>query len=369
MTILQINKLYAPAIGGIETVVQQLAEWFVYHGESRVLAVRNGVGRGSVGNMNGVMVRRTGSVGRVRSMPLSFSFFYWLAKECKTADVVHVHYPFPLAAMALWLVRPKKPLIITWHSSVVRQRLLNFFVHPFVRWTLSRAAKIVVTFPDAVSVFKELAPFANKCVITPLGIDDAPVRLHITFSAPQPGEHPLFVFAGRFIYYKGLPELITAFAAVSRGTLYLVGDGPLRKTIAKLVARKGLAARVKVIATRDGELLRFYISASDVVMFPSTHPSEVFGLVQLEAMIVGKPIINTALKTGVPWVARDGQEAVTVPPGDVPALTRAMEQLGNDEPLRVRLGQAGRERVVQEFTLAKMQAAYYDLYHYVSSQK
>lgn len=368
MTILQINKLYAPAIGGIETVVQQLAEGFVSHGESRVLAVRDGFGRGSVENMNGVTVRRAGSVGRVRSMPLSFSFFYWLAKECKAADVVHVHYPFPLAALALWLVRPKKPLIITWHSSVVRQRLLNFFVHPFVRWTLSRAAKIVVTFPDAVSVFKELAPFANKCVVIPLGIDITLAQQETAFTAPS-GEHPLFVFAGRFIYYKGLPELITAFAAVSRGTLYLVGDGPMRNMMAKIVARKGLAARVKIITTRDGELLRFYINASDVAMFPSTHPSEVFGLVQLEAMLVGKPIINTALKTGVPWVARDGQEAITVPPGDVPALTRAMEQLGNDEVFRARLGKAGRERVSQEFTLAKMRAAYYDFYHYVSTQR
>ena len=298
-------------------------------------------------------------------MPVSFSFMYWLWKESKTADVVHAHYPFPLAAFALWLVRPKKPLIITWHSSVVRQRLLNFFVQPFVRWTLARAEKIVVTFPHAVSYFTELTPFREKCVTITLGI--APLATQPeTISAVLPdGERPMFVFVGRFIYYKGLPELVTAFAAVPRGILYLVGDGPMRRTVARLIAKKGLAARVKIIATREGETLRSYLSAADVVVFPSTQPSEVFGLVQLEAMAAGKPVINTSLPTGVPWVARHEQEALTVPPGDVPALTRAMELLGNDAALRARLGQAGRERVAQEFTLAKMRATYFDLYHLV----
>ncbi len=369
MIVLNINKLYAPAIGGVETVVQQLAEGFMLQGHSRVLVVRDGFGFGATEQKNGVIVRRAGSVGRVRSMPVSFSFIYWLWKESKTADVLHVHYPFPLAAFALWLARPKKPLIITWHSSVVRQRLLNFFVQPFVRWTLARAEKIVVTFPNAVSYFKELAPFREKCVVVPLGIDLTKAQSETPNVVFPDRECPTFVFVGRFIYYKGLPELVTAFAAVPRGTLYLVGDGPMRRKIARLIACKGLSARVKIIATRDDKTLRFYLGAADVVVFPSTQPSEVFGLVQLEAMATGKPIINTALPTGVPWVARHEQEALTVPPGDVSALARAVELLGNDAALRARLGQAGRERVAQEFTLANMRAAYYDLYHYVSSQR
>ena len=77
---------------------------------------------------------------------------------------------------------------------------------------------------------------------------------------------------------------------------------------------------------------------------------------------MGKPLINTALPTGVPWVARDGEEALTVPPGDSAALARAMERLAADPALRARLGAAGKRRVEELFTLDRMRAACYAVY-------
>ncbi|MEK7102519.1 MAG: glycosyltransferase, partial [Patescibacteria group bacterium] len=211
MKVLQVNKLYPPVTGGIEQHVKQLAEGWTAHGESRVLVVRDGFGWGDEKIESGVTVRRGGSIGRFRSMPISLTFWYWLWRESARADAVHLHFPFPLAAFSWWLVRPKKPLIVTWHSAIVRQRILGRLTKPFVRYTLRRAEKIVVTFPQAPEVFEELREWRDKCQVIPLGIDSAwwgapPLR-----AAERPSV-PLFVYAGRLVYYKGLPVLIEAAA-------------------------------------------------------------------------------------------------------------------------------------------------------------
>ena len=361
MKILQVNKLYPPVTGGIEQHVKQLAEGWTAHGESRVLVVRDGVGFGDEKIENGVTVRRAGSMGRFRSMPISLTFWYWLWRESARADVVHLHFPFPLAAFSWWLVRPRKPLIVTWHSAVVRQRILGRLVQPFVRYTLRCAEKIIVTFPQAPEVFEELREWRDKCRTIPLGIDSAWWSTPPLPAAARPSE-PLFVYAGRLVYYKGLPVLIDAMAQLRTGVLWIVGAGPLRRSLERLAREKKCAERVLFKEAPTDGSFRAYLHAADAVVLASTHSSEVFGLVQLEAMAMGKPLINTALPTGVPWVARDGEEAITVPPGDSAALARAMERLADDASLRECLGAAGKRRVEELFTLDRMRTACYALY-------
>lgn len=357
MVLLQVNKLYPPAIGGIEKVVKQLAEGFVSHGESRVLVARDDFGFGKKEIVNGVCVHRTGSLGRFRSMPMSFSFFYYFWQECKDADVIHLHFPFPLAAIALWLVRPRKSVVITWHTSVIRQKFLIKIVAPFIRWSLKRADKIAVTFPDAPRVFEELKPFVSKCEAIPFGIDIEAWSSLSSRIIERPRQ-TVFLYAGRLVYYKGLLDLIEAFSRLQDCFLWVVGDGPLREVL-QIRAHKD---RVRFFGAVSDEDFKAYMHTADIFVLPSTHITEVFGIVQLEAMAAGKPIINTNLPTGVPWVARHEREALTVWPGSVGALALAMERLASDSELRIRLGNAGRERVKNDLNLEKMRNAYYNLY-------
>lgn len=361
MRVLQVNKLYPPVIGGIEQHVRQLAEGLTAHGESRVLVARDGVGFGQIEIKNGVIVRRAWSIGRFRSMPISLTFWYWLWRESARVDVVHLHFPFPVAAFSWWLVRPRKPLIVTWHSGVVRQRFLRHLARPFVRYTLRAAHTIIVTFPKAPEMFEELREWRDKCRLIPLGIDAAWWGASPAQSVARPSE-PLFVCAGRLVYYKGLSVLIDAMAHTRSGMLWLVGTGPLRKSLEQMVRQQRLEQRVVFKDAPTDDVFKAYLHAADVVVLPSTHATEVFGLVQLEAMAAGKPIINTALPTGVPWVARNGEEAITVPPGDSAALAAAMERLARDSALRERLGVAGRRRVKELFTKERMVRAHRELY-------
>ena len=82
--------------------------------------------------------------------------------------------------------------------------------------------------------------------------------------------------------------------------------------------------------------------------------SEAFGIVQIEAMAAGLPVVNTGLDSGVPFVSLDGQTGLTVPPGDSEALAAALNRLLDDDALRQSLGQAGVRRARQEFSLDTM---------------
>jgi rhamnosyl/mannosyltransferase len=165
--------------------------------------------------------------------------------------------------------------------------------------------------------------------------------------AEAPGPRTLFV--GRFVYYKGLDVLIEAMSRCP-GTLILVGEGPLGGALRRQVAALGLGARVVFAGNVSNEELPAYYHASDVFVLPSVAESETYGLVQIEAMASGVPVVSTNLPTGVPWVNQVGVTGVVVPPRDPRALADALTRLGDNVSLRRTLGDNGRRRAETVFS-------------------
>jgi rhamnosyl/mannosyltransferase len=200
---------------------------------------------------------------------------------------------------------------------------------------------------------------SERCVVVPLGVDRGRFQ-------PNPGQVAvlrqawlrsddagLVLFVGKFRSYKGLPYLVAAAQSV-RARFLLVGSGPLDAPLRAQVARNGLEDKVAFLGEiDDGELAALY-AASDVVVLPSTQRSEAFGTVLLEAMASGRPVISTELGTGTSWVNQHERTGLVVPPRDPLALAEALMRLLDDLGLAERYGQAGRQRVEQEFTEEKL---------------
>ena len=136
--------------------------------------------------------------------------------------------------------------------------------------------------------------------------------------------------------------------------LLLVGDGDQRESLERRVHDLGISSRVQFLGRVDDRTLHACYNAADVFVLPSVAESEAFGIVQLEAMAYSTPVINTDLPTGVPWVSRDGETGVTVPPDDPEALADAIAALLDDPERRVAYGEAARQRVEEEFSREQM---------------
>lgn len=171
--------------------------------------------------------------------------------------------------------------------------------------------------------------------------------------APAPAvDGDYYVCVGRHVSYKGIDVLVRAWRDLDCA-LVLVGSGQLLESHKKLAEELGIHNRIEFVENPDDEGVRQYIADSRALILPSVAANEAFGLVQIEAMALGKPIINTSLDSGVPWVARDGIEAITVSPGSVQELREAVGRLEHDSNLRVELARAALLRWQEEFNIDK----------------
>ncbi len=283
-----------------------------------------------------------------------------MAIRAGNPDLVHLHMPNPFGAAAFLLSGYKGSLIVTWHFDVVRQRLLNRLFTPLFNRVLSRAMAVIATSPNITKSSEMLQTFSDRVRVVPYGIDHEPYDRRDSEAATirQHFGPKIILGVGRLVYYKGWEYLIKAMSEVD-ASLLIVGDGPLRQELELQAKTQGIADRVHFIGERN-HLIPFY-QACDVFVLSSIR-GEAFGLVQLEAMAAGKPVINTSLQSGVPFVSRDGESGCTVPPHDSKALAKAINSLLANEPLRNRYGRVGKRRVQQEFSVQAMTNSVIKLY-------
>ena len=170
------------------------------------------------------------------------------------------------------------------------------------------------------------------------------------------GGKPVVLAVGRLVGYKGFDVLLAAAAGLDV-TIVIVGAGPEEARL-RAMAPPGVVFAGRV---PDEELPAYY-HACDVFCLPSLTIAEAFGVVLLEAMACGKPLVTSALPTGVTAVNRDGVNGVAVPPGDAGALREALRSLAGDAARRKAMGAAGRRAVEQDYTAARMAERYLTLY-------
>lgn len=354
MRVTHVGKFYPPVPGGMERVLQLLCEGERALGvDSRALVLATGAST-IVEDVGGVPVTRAASLLRVGSVSVSVALIGHLRHE--RCDVLVLHEPNPMALLAYALIRPRVPLVVWYHSEVIRPRWrYRAFYHPFVTLALRRAVRIVASSPSLIDHASALAPYRAQAVVVPFGLP-APSNT-IDPSSPTAvrlrWDGPIVLFVGRLVPYKGVDVLLRALQGL-RAAAVIVGDGPLRAELAREASALGVSDRVFFLGSVPDEALEGLFRTCDVLALPSTTAAEAFGLVQLEAMARGKPVVSTRLPSGVPWVNQDGVTGYTVPPGDAEALRAALSRLLDDDRLRARMGEAARRRFSEHFTQVRM---------------
>lgn len=359
--VLQINKLYYPTTGGIEKTVQQLSEGLSKTTRISVL-VCSEKNRTQKEVINGVSVTRAASLGVIASMPISFRFISLFKKMSKNQDIIHIHMPFPLADLAYILSGYEGKVIVWYHSDIVRQESVMKLYEPIMLSLLKRSDAIVVATKGHIYGSKYLKRFEKKCVVIPFGVNEsiaAEAKKYISSKKYNQGKLDLnkkvkFLFVGRLVYYKGCEELIEAFKYIQNAELIIVGDGPLKERLEKKVIKYGIHNKVKFYGIiNNSSLIRAY-KACDALVLPSLYRSEAFGLVQIEAMCFGKPIINTKLASGVPFVSEHKQTGLTVSPGNIKELFYALQWMVEHKEERENMGRAARRKAEREYTEERM---------------
>jgi len=371
LRICHLGKFYPPAPGGMESHVQTLARAQAELGaEVRVICVnhRDDAGRDMTWKVLGrtraeitsddsihlTRCGRWGNLARLDICPSVLSLLHGFNRS--NTDIVHLHTPNPTMLLALAAVRPRVPLVITHHSDVVRQRVLARLQRPFEHLVYRRARRILTTSPCYASGSDLLRHYASRVEPLPLGIDLQPF-LEPSPKALEAAERfkrelgtPLWLSVGRLIYYKGLKHAVAALKHVP-GKYVVVGTGPLESELRAQAEGLGVADRVVWLGHATQEELVGAYHAATALWFPSVARSEGFGLVQVEALASGCPVINTAIPhSGVSWVSRHEETGLTVGVGDETAFAQAALRLHHDSNLRARFAAAGRERVVAEFS-------------------
>lgn len=361
--VLEVNKFYPPHVGGIETVIARRAEDLAVRPdvELKVLVCQER-GRGMTEwKSPDFELIRCASAGVFCSCPVSLEFFKKFAELARWADVIEFHTPFPLGDLACLLSHCTCRVVISWHSDVVRQKHLLKFYQPILKRFLQRADCIITATEGHIRSSAFLPEVREKCRIIPYPVRIADYEtiqfrpvLHEKLQNPS---HVKLLFVGRFVYYKGVDILLKAFRQVHDCELFLCGTGILAPELHKLA--DGLA--VHFLGQLSDPDLKSAFADCDIFILPSVQNSEAFGIVQQEAMIYGKPVINTNLPTGVPCVSIHGETGLTVEPGDVQGLAKAIQTLADSQELRNTYGRNARKRVLTCYESSRITQEVYDV--------
>ena len=366
MRILHIGKFYPPVPGGMERFLGDLVDAQRAAGEEVAVLVHSDGRVDPRGDPPWLM--RCPVWLQFAFVPLAPLFAVWLHRAIRQhkPDVLHIHVPNLSAFWALLLPSARRlPWVVHWHSDVEPSkfkavlRLAYPHYRIFEYALLERSECIVVTSPVYLAASEPLASWRMKCHVVPLGV--SPARL----PEIEPGEtgdlwqgKGLRILAiGRFSYYKGFDTLVRAVVNDTGKELVIVGDGEERARLEGILAQAGDPAHVRLLGQADDATCNRLLGSCDVFCLPSRERTEAFGLVLLEAMRYAKPLLVSDLPgSGITWVARNGQNAVLVPPDDVAAWSAGLETLAQHPTERHMLGHLGYRRYLRDFDIAGVAA-------------
>ena len=361
MRVLQLGKFF-PLRGGVEKVMYGLLKGLDKSGEEcdMLCAAHNRRGRiVSVGRGRRIICCPT--LFKVSGTMISPRMILTALRICRGYDVVHVHHPDPMACLALFLSRYKGKVVLHWHSDIVKQKFALRFYQSLQNWLISRADLIIGTSPVYLESSPYLRHVSHKTACLPIGVDALePERERVEAIRSCYAGKKIIFSLGRMVPYKGFEYLIQAAAYLDDSYVIVIGgEGPLLRQLQNEIRMCGLRGKVELIGYVSERQLPAYFGACTLFCLPSVEKTEAYGIVQIEAMSCGKPVVATRIKgSGVSWVNEHGVTGLNVPPRDSSALANAFADITADETTYNTYSRNARERYLSAFTTEKMISDY-----------
>jgi glycosyltransferase involved in cell wall biosynthesis len=353
LRIIQTPARFYPFYGGVEKYVLELSKKLVGLGNEVTVACADEPHAESE-DVEGIKVIRLPYITKVANTNITPRLFRTLIRE--KFDVVHTHIPTPWSAdvSALASMLKRKPLCVTYHNDLTGQgingivaQLYNSTLLHLVLW---RAKTIVVTQPKYTEYSSHLKLHKEKIVIIPPGVTE-PVHS----GGPERKVDCVFFMSvlDKHHDYKGLDVLLQAMTKVRikrPSAKLLIGGGGESICKYKLLAeRLGIIDSVEFLgALSDQELADTYRTSS-IFVLPSLNKLEGFGIVALEALSFGTPVITTHVAGSSEFISRN-RAGLIVPPADIDALSNAILILLEDHSEARLMGERGAAAVSQEFS-------------------
>ena len=298
MQILQVTPYFYPHFGGVESHVLGLAENLIKLGHEVEVVTSRYSRMPEIEKYNGIKITRLPQWINMYNTPVVTAIQSFVRRN--HADVVHVHSPPPFTERfaAKGAKESNKPLVVTHHCDLELKGFFgNFAVNIYQsmlgRYPLEIADKVISTTKSYAATSRSLWDINVEVVPNAVDVD--------RFHPNNEGEHikdkyakenePLALFVGRLVPHKGIGILIRAIKRTQNGKLLIVGDGPYLSWLKELSKKLDIEDRIVFVGPISDYWLPAYYAATDVVVLPSTSRLEAFGIVGLEGMASGKPLI------------------------------------------------------------------------------
>lgn len=370
MKVLHLGKFCPPTEGGIENFSYDLIEYLNKKGiNTDLICFGESTKKFNYKNFN---ILQCKMISKIQSAPLSYDYYRIFNEVEKNYDIIHIHSPNTLAEVLT--LNSNKKIIIHWHSDIVKQKLLYFFYKVIQKIVIKKSDIIICTSQEYLNKSDQLKNFKNKVVIIPLGLNQDRLKVYsfgedndINFQFEKIKGKKIVLSVGRLVIHKGFKYLIKAGKYISEDAVILiVGGGPLYQNLKKMVVSEKLENKVFLLGPIGSIKIKYLLKFCDIFCLPSIMES--FGLVLLEALYFGKPLITTNLeKSGMNYINHDGITGLIVPPKDPVSLANAINKLLSDKKMYETFSKNALDRF-KEFEISSIGDKIIDLYKNVINQ-
>lgn len=304
------------------------------------------------------------SLGRLASTSICPSMPFILQKLLKIEkpDIIHLQFPDPMAHLAYSLCHKESKLVISWHSDILNRNVLYTLYKPFLNHILKKADSVIVHSPTLKNSKQLSVVPPNKISVIPIGVSK-PIIKFSNLRKHLKGEFILFT-VGRHVSYKGYDLLIKSIEYLPQDChLYIGGIGPETSKLQQLCSSLKLTNRVHFVGYIQDQELGSYLNACDLFCFSSISQKEAFGITQIEAMLLGKPVVGFELNNGTSFVNQNGITGLIIKNKSPQAYAEAILKLRSNSELRLKLGKQAQRRAINNFSVETMVSNTLKLYN------